>query len=282
MTKELCMRSTRCFWALLAVAAIGCGKGDTPQVVVTDTANRDLQLGPVDSVPSFDDTALPDSGTVTDTALTAPTPRTPVRAPATPKPKPTPSTTRPATASPTTRTAAPTAAVRTLAAGTRIPATTTDSITSATNTVGDVVSFKVAADVSDDDGKVVIPAGATIKARIAAIKWSENKSDKGTLTLEPTSVVIGGTPYDVAGRVANPAFTYKHRGSSLGDAAKPAAGAAAGAAVGGLLGKGTGAVIGGVLGGAVGAQRMVETKDNDIIVAPGSPMSVELTSAFKR
>ena len=49
-------------------------------------------------------------------------------------------------------------------------------------------------------------------------------------------------------------------------------GAGAGAIVGGLIGKGTGAVIGGVVGGAVGAQRMTQTKDNDIFVAPGTPM----------
>lgn len=272
------MRSTSCFWALLAVAAIGCGKGDTPQVAVSDTARRDLQLAPVDTSARLGDVSRPDTA-----GTTVMNPVTPAPAPTPPAPKPS----KPATstaAAPTKaaeKPAAP-APVRSLDAGTKFSATARDTITSATNKVGDIVKLRVASDVADDQGRVVIPAGSTVSARIAAIKWSENKSDKGTLRLEPTSVSIGGTSYDVSGTVANPTFTYKHRGSTLGDVAKPAAGAAAGAVVGGLLGKGTGAVIGGVVGGAVGTQRMVETKDNDIIVAPGSTMTIELTSAFKR
>jgi hypothetical protein len=272
MTKELCMRSTSCFWALLAVATIGCGKGDTRQISVTDTANRDLQLAPVDSSAALGDVSRPDTA---GAAVPAPvTPPPAARPTATPKPaKPAPSTAA-APAKP--------APARSLDAGTKFSATARDTITSATNVVGDLVKLKVATDVTDAQGRTVIPAGSTVTARIAAIKWSENKSDKGTLSLEPTSVEIGGTSYDVAGRIANPVFTYKKRGSALGDAAKPAAGAAAGAVVGGLLGKGTGAVIGGVVGGAVGTQRMIETKDRDLVVAPGSTLTIELTSAFKR
>jgi hypothetical protein len=273
MTKELCMRSTSNFWAFIAVAAIGCGGGDSRQVAVTDTANRDLQLAPVDTTATLGDVSRPDTA-----GVSAPAPETPAPAPA--RPKTTTKTTKPATTAAATKPAP--APVRSVDAGTKISATTRDTITSATNVVGDLVKLRVASDVVDDKGRTVIPAGSTITARIAAIKWSENKSDKGTLRLEPTSVEIGGVPYDVAGTIANPAFTYKKRGSALGDAAKPAAGAAAGAVVGGLLGKGTGAVIGGVIGGAVGTQRMVETKDRDIVVAPGSTATIELTSAFKR
>ena len=264
------MRPTSTFWPLLALAAIACGRGGDRDVAVTDTASRDLQLAPSDSSARLNDVSLP------DTAGAAPV----VEAP--PPPKPT--TTKPKSSTkPATSTAAPKpAGTRTLDAGTQFSASVTDSITSGTNKVGDVVSLKVASDVTNSAGAVVIPAGSTINAKITAIKWSENKSDKGTLKLEPTSVVIGGTSYDIAGTIANPTFAYKKRGSVVGDAAKPAAGAAAGAVVGGLLGKGTGAVIGGVVGGAVGTQRMIETKDRDIVLAPGAVANVELSSAFKR
>ncbi|HEX5632168.1 MAG TPA: hypothetical protein VFX50_03035, partial [Gemmatimonadales bacterium] len=114
------------------------------------------------------------------------------------------------------------------------------------------------------------------------IKWSENKGDKGTLVLVPTSVAIGDASHDIAGTVKNPEFAYRKRGGALGDASKVAGGAAAGAIVGGLLGKGTGAAIGGVVGGAVGTQRAIETKDRDIILAPGSEMTVTLSSTFTR
>jgi hypothetical protein len=273
------MRPTSSFWPLLAVATLACGRGDTPKVAVTDTASRDLQLAPVDTTSRLDDSALP------DTAAAAPAPAAepaPVAAKPAPAKAPSSTASKPAEPAPAPKPAPKPAPVRELNAGVKVPTTARDSITSAKNKVGDVVSLKVASDVTGDNGQVVIPAGSTLKARITAIKWSENKSDKGTLKLEPTSVVIDGTPYDVAGSIGTPAMTYKHRGSTAGDIAKPAAGAAAGAVVGGLLGKGTGAVIGGVVGGAVGTQRMVETKDNDIIVAPGTPVTMELTSAFKR
>jgi len=68
----------------------------------------------------------------------------------------------------------------------------------------------------------------------------------------------------------------------MGDAAKVAGGAGAGAIVGGLIGKGTGALIGGVVGGAVGAQRMTQTKDNDIFVAPGTPITITISELFTR
>jgi len=282
------MRSTSSFWPLLAVATIACGRSDTPKVAVSDTASRDLQLAPSDTTSRLDDSAPPDSARpMTDTSMPAPEPATPARAAtkSTTKPKastkPSTSTTKAAAPAPTA-TAPKAAPLRTLAAGTKIQATAKDSITSGKNKVGDVISLEIVSDVIGDNGQTVIPGGSTLKARVTDIKWSENKGDKGTLKLQPTSVVIAGTPYDVTGSIGTPAFTYKHRGSVAGDAAKPAAGAAAGAVVGGLLGKGTGAVIGGVIGGAVGTQRMVETQDRDIIVAPGTPVSMELTSEFKR
>jgi hypothetical protein len=58
--------------------------------------------------------------------------------------------------------------------------------------------------------------------------------------------------------------------------------AAGGAVAGRVLGGSKGTVIGGVLGGAVGAQRAVETKDRDVVVAAGSTARIELTSRFER
>jgi hypothetical protein len=274
------MRSTS-FWPLFAVAAIACGRGDNPKVAVTDTTSRDLQLAPADTTSALHDVPAPAdtagaAAPVVDTSTSAPT--------AKPAPKPAATKPRPATtaAAPAAAPAAKPAPAKTLSAGTKFTATARDSITSTKYKAGDVLTLKVPTDVTNDAGTVVIPAGSSLKARVAEIKWSENKSDKGKLRLEPTSVVIADTPYDVSGNIGNPAFAYKKRGSVAGDIAKPAAGAAAGAVVGGLLGKGTGAVIGGVVGGAVGTQRMVETKDRDIVVPPGGEFSVELTSEFKR
>jgi uncharacterized protein YcfJ len=100
--------------------------------------------------------------------------------------------------------------------------------------------------------------------------------------MSATSVVVDGKRTTMAGSVSRPEFLYRKRGGAVGDASKVAGGAAAGAVVGGLLGKGTGAAVGGVLGGAVGAQRAVETKDRDIIVKPGSTVTVTLREELTR
>ncbi len=133
--------------------------------------------------------------------------------------------------------------------------------------------MRVSSAVSDAAGHVVIPAGSIVTLNIEAIKWSENKNDKGTLRMSTQNVSIDGTKYPLVGTVSTPAFTYKHRGSSVGDAAKVAGGAGAGAIVGGLIGKGTGAVIGGVVGGAVGAQRMTPDEGQRHLRCPGHARS---------
>ena len=128
----------------------------------------------------------------------------------------------------------------------------------------------------------MIPAGAIVTLKIQAIKWSENKKDPGTLKMSTRTCRVDGARIPLVGSVSTPAFTYSHRGSSAGDAAKVAGGAGAGAIVGGLIGHGTGAIIGGVVGGAVGAQRMSQTKDNDIFVVPGTPIQITLSEELTR
>jgi hypothetical protein len=251
-----------------------CGKAEKGQLAVADSS-RDLQLAPVDTTAVLADVG-PDT-----IAPPAPVETVFVEKPAPPpvsKPTPVPSTAGAATAPKP----APAAVPRTLASGTKFAGTIQDSIDSKTSKVGDVVTIRVREDVKDSTGRTVIPAGATVRAEITEIKWSENKSDKGTLRMSATSVAVEGKRTTLAGSVSRPEFLYRKRGGAVGDASKVAGGAAAGAVVGGLLGKGTGAVIGGVLGGAVGTQRAVETKDRDIIVKPGSVVTVTLKEELTR
>lgn len=269
------MRRMR-LWSLAALVGIAaCGKAERSQVAVADTA-RDLQLAPADSTAALGDvprdTAPPPPAPVETVFVEKPTPT-----PAAPAPKPA------AKPAPKPATPAPKpAATRTLVSGSKISGTIQDSIDSKTTKAGDVVTIRVAQAVTDSAGRTVIPAGATMRAEITEIKWSENKSDPGTLRMSATSVVVDGKRTTMAGTVSRPEFLYRKRGGALGDASKVGAGAAAGAIVGGLIGKGTGAVVGGVLGGAVGTQRAVETKDRDIIVKPGTTVTVTLREDLTR
>jgi hypothetical protein len=162
-------------------------------------------------------------------------------------------------------------------AGSAITATMNDTISSRKNKVGDVVTAKVASDVKDAQGRVVVPAGSTISFKITALHESENKSDNtGTLTLATQDISVNGKTYALDASIDSVARELVGRKTNAGDIAKVGAGTAIGAVVGRVIGGSTkGAIIGGVLGGAVGAQRAVETKDRDVVVPAGS--SVHLT-----
>ena len=258
--------------ALTLAAVAACGQGDRGETAAADSLSRDLQLAPVDTTAELNDRPV--------ASTPAPTARTPARPS---RPAATPSTSAPS-ASPSAPTpSAPTASAG-LAAGTSLTAATTAEIRSHKNKVGDTVMAKIASDVKDNSGRVVIPAGSQIALKVTAIKESENKSDTtGTLTLQPTSVSINGQSYPISASIERVESKLEGRKTNAGDIAKPAAGAAAGAILGRVIGGSTkGAVIGGVIGGAVGTQRAVETKDRDIVVPAGTTVTLVLDESFRR
>jgi hypothetical protein len=255
--------------ALTLAAVAACGRGNGGDTAAADSLSRDLQLAPVDTtVP------LNDRPTASAPAPAAKPPTRPSRPAASPS-----------SASPSSSAAAPSApaASRSLSAGTTVSASTTAEVSSAKNKVGDTVTATVASDIKDNSGRVVIPAGSEVVLKVTAIKESENKSDKtGTLTLQPTSVMVNGTSYPLTARIDSVGTHLQGRKTGAGDIAKPAAGAAVGAVVGRVLGGSTkGAIIGGVLGGAVGAQRAVETKDRDVVLPEGTTVVLVLEQPFK-
>jgi len=263
--------------ALTLVAITACGRGDREQAATADSLNRDLQLAPVDTTAELNDRPT------ASTSTPAPAPRTPAKpirpttsSPGTPAATPS----KPATPAPTPST--PSAA--SLAAGTSLTAATTAEIRSNKNKVGDTVMAKIATDVKDNSGHVVIPAGSEVALKVTAIKESENKSDStGTLTLQPTSVTINGQSYPIAARIDHVGSKLEGRKTSAGDIAKVGGGAAAGAILGRVIGgSAKGAVIGGVIGGAVGTQRAVETKDRDVVVPAGTSVTLILDESFRK
>ena len=261
---------SRTMIAALTLAAIAaCGRGDRGETAAADSLSRDLQLAPVDTTAELNDRPT--------AAAPAPAARTPAR---TNRPAAAPSTSAPSASTPSP--SAPTAAG--LAAGTSLSAATTAEIRSHKNKVGDTVMAKIASDVKDKSGRVVIPAGSEVALKVTAIKEAENKSDTtGTLTLQPTSVSINGQSYPIAATIQRVDTKLEGRKTNAGDIAKVGGGAAAGAILGRVLGGSTkGAVIGGVIGGAVGTQRAVETKDRDIVVPAGTTVTLVLDESFTK
>jgi hypothetical protein len=247
---------TRSQLTLLSLAALAaCSGGAKTNSATADSLSRDLSRPTTEATNALNDRPA---------APAAP-------AHAAPKPKPHPKA--PAAA------AAPAApSPRTLAAGTSIEATMSDSINSRHDKPGKVVTARVARDVKDRAGQVVIPAGSEVKLTVTALAPAENKSSKdGKLEFEVNSVNVNGRIYAVDADVDPVEHVLKGRGVTGGDVAKVGAGTAIGAIGGRLIGGSTkGAVIGGLIGAGAGTAVAVQTADRDVVVSPGAAVRLTL------
>lgn len=279
--------SLRTTIALIGLAALaGCGKNDGAGGAVQDSAQRDLSLSPVDSTAMLNDVPAESTATVASVPTPPPAPPAAVPRPAASKPAPPPPSTPPPSAptpAPASVPAPPAAPAPSLAAGAAVALTAAAEFSTKTHKVGQTVTATVASDIRDDNGKVVIPAGATMTLSIVQLARSENKDDSGKVVLAATSVSIDGKSYDIAGSSTEVERQLKGRGVQAGDAAKVGVGAAAGAVLGRVLGgKKKGAVVGGVVGAAAGTAVAVNSADRDLIVPAGAKIVIALTNLFNR
>jgi hypothetical protein len=167
----------------------------------------------------------------------------------------------------------------TLANGTTIDVTTSRTITSRTDKVGQSLMTTVDADVKNSAGRVIIPAGSTIELVITEISPAKTKSAKdGTLTLRVADVTVAGKSYPLDAEITSLSHSLKGRGVTVGEVEKVAAGAAIGAVAGRIIGgdsKGT--IIGAAVGTAGGAIVANETASRDVVVNAGAPIELTLT-----
>jgi hypothetical protein len=250
---------------LLCFAAFGLACGGEPPA---DETARDLSLAPAESVATLSD--MPAQGATPPAA--APTTAPPASTSAPTKPPP-PLTPRPG---------APAPAALVAAEGTVLTLAASDTLTSRHNKRGETVTATLAADVKDERGRTVIPAGALFVGSITDIAPAESPGGQGRLVIMYTSVEFGGQSYAVAARTDSIASRMKGRGVTGGDAAKVGAATAVGAAAGAIIGKDAkGAVIGGVVGAAAGVGIAAATRDVDILLDAGAPIRIVLTAPFR-
>jgi len=238
--------------ALAAMAFLACAKPDETSQSADSTA-RNLTLAPTESTAALKDVPAPS----TEAAKPAPEKKTPVKKPVAPKP------------------AAP--APLMLAAGTRVPATASDTISTRTAKAGDAFTATVSQDVKNPAGRVVIPAGATVSGTITAANPAPNPNSTGKIELAVTSVMVRGASYAIDASVVGMDTIMKGRGVTGADVAKVGAGAAAGAILGKIIGKNTkGAVIGGAAGAAAGAAAARQSRDIDVVIPKGAAITIQL------
>jgi hypothetical protein len=156
--------------------------------------------------------------------------------------------------------------------------TINNELSSRKNKAGDTFTAKVAQDVRDQAGNVVIPAGSTVNGSVVAVKAAPNRRTPGTLTLALSGVEVHGTTYPLVAQIDEVKTVSRNQPINAGDAGKVAIGAAAGAIVGQVLSKNTkGTVIGAVVGGIAGAGYAAETKDVDIVLPVGAHILVSVS-----
>lgn len=232
---------------VVGLSMAACQKGQN-QTQTSDSTARNLTLAPAESTAQLHD--VPGNPPAPPAATHRTTP---------PPPPPRPAKAR-------------------LAAGAIVDIAAADTISSRTAKVGDPFTAHVVEDVRNSAGKVVIPAGSTVKGTIADVKPAPNPRSAGTLTLSVTSITVRGTSYPLDATVDSLETVHKGRGVTAGEAEKVGAGAVAGAVLGRVLGgnkKGT--IIGGIVGGLAGAGVAAETKTSDIVLPAGAHIIIHLT-----
>lgn len=182
-----------------------------------------------------------------------------------------------ATAGGTTR-AEPAALTVTLARATVIRAKMQDSLSSRVDKPDQRVRATVAADVKDEAGRVVIPAGSPLTLRIVKLEpGSDRVRPEGRLELAVSSVTINGKATPISASVGAIPHRLQGRGVTKDEVGRTAVGTAVGAGVGQLIGKDTkSTVIGAVVGTAAGAAVASKYAYRDVIVDRGAAFTVTL------
>lgn len=146
-----------------------------------------------------------------------------------------------------------------------------ETLSSATNRGGDSFDATVGEPVLVN-GVVAIPRDARVRGRVVEASPSGRLSHPGKLSIELTSVRVGGKSYDLASStIVREGSSHKKR-----DAEFIGGGAAAGALIGALAGHGEGAAIGAAAGGAAGTGGAAYTGKKDVEIRAETSVAFHL------
>ena len=145
------------------------------------------------------------------------------------------------------------------------------SLSSKASKPGDQFSVTVESPV-EIEGKVAIPKGARANGVVKDAKAAGRFKGGATLSLELTSVTVGGRDYEI--QTSDASMSSKGKGKRT--AAMVGGGAAGGAAIGGIAGGGKGAAIGALIGAAAGTGGAGLTGNRDITLAAETALEFKL------
>ncbi len=163
----------------------------------------------------------------------------------------------------------------TIPAGTQLSVRLNDPLDSEKNQVGDSFHATLSAPIVLG-GDTVIPSGADVVGRVAAVQSAGRFAGNSLLTLELTSLSVNGKTYNVQTNQ----WSRQGKGEGKNTATKVGVGTAAGAILGGLIGGGRGAAIGAAGGAGAGTGVAAAKKGEQIKLAPEAVLNFQTTNTL--
>jgi hypothetical protein len=158
----------------------------------------------------------------------------------------------------------------TIPAGTQLSVRLNDPLDSEKNQVGDSFHATLSAPIVIG-GDTVIPTGADVVGRVAAVQSAGRFAGSSLLTLELTSLSVNGKTYNVQTNQ----WSRQGKGEGKNTATKVGVGTAAGAILGGIIGGGKGAAIGAAGGAGAGTGVAAAKKGEQIKLAPEAVLNFQ-------
>jgi hypothetical protein len=175
----------------------------------------------------------------------------------------------------------------TVPAGTKIPLTLKQGITTKNAHVGDPVYAQTAFPITQND-HIVIPAGTFVQGEIKRVQRPGKVKGRAELLMSFNSLIypngytvilpgaVHGTPGSENTDVKGQEGTIEGGSNKGKDAGKILAGAIPGAGIGAIAGDGKGAAIGAATGGAIGLATVLFTRGPEITLAVGDSIEMVL------
>ena len=172
-------------------------------------------------------------------------------------------------------------------AGTKVPLTLTQGITSKTAKEGDPVYAQTAFPITQNN-RIVIPAGSYVQGVVRRVVRPGRVKGRAELQMNFTSMIfpngytvllpatVQGVPGSQNVDTKGSEGTIQGAGSKGKDAATIAKAAGAGAGIGAISGSGKGAGIGAAAGSALGIATVLLTRGPEIQLDPGSSIEMVL------
>jgi type IV secretion system protein VirB10 len=175
----------------------------------------------------------------------------------------------------------------TIPAGTRVPLSLKQAISTKTAKEGDSVYAETAFPFAVND-RIVIPAGTYIQGRITHVQRAGRVKGRAEILMHFTSmiypsgytVMLGGSVENVPGAekatVKGSEGTIRQDGEKGKDVGTVASTASTGAVIGALSGGGKGAGIGAGVGGVTGLAIAMLSRGSDVRMEPGMSIEMEI------